>query len=125
MCTSGFPFEEAYERRASYSSARFCGEGKPSGFLYEVLRTSSDPLVAMFRTALLPPNSPAEITGVMRSAFVTLAQDKDFIRDYSTAVKTDPLLVPGADAQEIITRLGKVKPEVKAFVIDYTNKLVK
>ena len=98
---------------------------KPAGLLYEVLRTSSDPLVAMFRTALLPPNSPAEITGVMRSAFVTLAQDKDFIRDYSTAVKTDPLLVPGADAQEIITALGKVKPEVKAFVIDYTNKLVK
>jgi hypothetical protein len=40
-------------------------------------------------------------------------------------VKTDPLLVPGADAQEIITALGKVKPEIKAFVIDYTNKLVK
>jgi putative tricarboxylic transport membrane protein len=98
---------------------------KPSGFLYEVLRTSSDPLVAMFRTALLPPNSPAEITGVMRSAFVTLAQDKDFIRDYASAVKTDPLVVPGADAQEIVAALGKVKPEIKAFVIDYTSKLVK
>jgi len=98
---------------------------KPSGFLYEVLRTSSDPLVAMFRTALLPPKSPAEITDVMRTAFVTLAQDKDFIRDYANAVKTDPLVVPGADAQEIVAALGKVKPEIKAFVIDYTNKLVK
>src|SRR4051795_363047 len=98
---------------------------KPSGFLYEVLRTSSDPLVAMFRTALLPPKSPAEITDVMRTAFMTLAQDKDFIRDYSNAVKTDPLVVPGADAQEIVATLGKVKPEIKAFVIDYTNNLVK
>jgi hypothetical protein len=98
---------------------------KPSGFLYEVLRTSSDPLVAMFRTALLPPRSPAEITSVMRSAFVALAQDKDFIRDYSNAVKTDPLVVPGVDAQEIVTALGTVKPEIKAFVIDYTSKLVK
>jgi hypothetical protein len=98
---------------------------QPSGFLYEVLRTSSDPLVAMFRTALLPPKSPAEITDLMRTAFVTLAQDKDFIRDYANAVKTDPLVVPGADAQEIVAALGKVKPEIKAFVIDYTNKLVK
>jgi hypothetical protein len=40
-------------------------------------------------------------------------------------VKTDPLVVPGADAQEIVATLGKVKPEIKAFVIDYTNKLVK
>jgi hypothetical protein len=81
--------------------------------------------VAMFRTALLPPKSPAEITDVMRAAFVTLAQDKDFIRDYANAVKTDPLVVPGADAQEIVAALGKVKPEIKTFVIDYTNKLVK
>ena len=27
--------------------------------------------------------------------------------------------------QEIVAALGKVKPEIKAFVIDYTNKLVK
>ena len=36
---------------------------------------------------MMPPKPPAEITGVMRSAFVTLAQDKDFIRDYASAVK--------------------------------------
>ena len=98
---------------------------KPSGFMYEVLRASSDPLVAMFRTALLPPKAPADVTEVMRAAFVSLGQDKDFIRDYANAVKTNPLLVSGADAQEIVAALGKVKPEVKAFVVDYTAKLVK
>jgi hypothetical protein len=61
----------------------------------------------------------------MRAAFVSLAQDKDFVRDYSAAVKTDPLVVPGADAQEIVAALATVKPEVKAFVLDYTSKLVK
>jgi tripartite-type tricarboxylate transporter receptor subunit TctC len=98
---------------------------KPSGFAYEVLRASSDPLVAMFRTALLPPKSPADVTEVMRAAFIQLGQDKDFIRDYANAVKTNPLLVSGADAQNIVAALGQVKPEVKAFVTDYTNKLVK
>ncbi len=98
---------------------------KPSGFMYEVLRASSDPLVAMFRTALLPPKAPTDITEVMRAAFVSLGQDKDFIRDYANAVKTNPLLVPGVEAQETIAALGSVKPEVKAFVVDYTAKLVK
>ena len=42
-------FEEFY---ASVNNGK-----KPSGFLYEVLRASSDPLVAMFRTALMPPKS--------------------------------------------------------------------
>ncbi len=98
---------------------------KPSGFLYEVLRTSSDPLVAMFRTALLPPKSPADVTNIMRTAFVELGKDKDFIRDYATAVKTDPLVLPGAEAQQIVATLGSVKPEVKAFLLDYTTKLVK
>ena len=40
-------------------------------------------------------------------------------------MKTNPLLVSGADAQNIVAALGQVKPEVKAFVTDYTNKLVK
>lgn len=98
---------------------------KPSGFAYEVLRASSDPLVAMFRTALLPPKAPAEVTETMRAAFASLGQDKDFIRDYANAVKTAPLLVPGAEAQDIVAALGSVKPKVKAFVVDYTAKLVK
>src|SRR5258706_2383212 len=56
-------------------------EGKrPSGFLYEVLRTSSDPLVAMFRTALMPPKSAPEAVTIMRAAFVDLWKDRDFIR---------------------------------------------
>jgi hypothetical protein len=93
--------------------------------MYEVLRTSSDPLVAMFRTALLPPKSPADVTDIMRAAFVELGKDKDFIRDYAAAVKTDPLLIPGAEAQQIVATLGSVKPEVKAFLLDYTTKLVK
>jgi len=98
---------------------------KPSGFMYEVLRACSDSLVAMFRTALLPPRTPAEVTEVMRAAFVSLGHDKDFLRDYANAVKTSPLLVPGAEAQQIVSALGSVKPEIKAFVVDYTAKLVK
>jgi hypothetical protein len=110
-------FEEFY--------ASVNGGKKPSGFMYEVLRTSSDPLVAMFRTAMMPPKTPSEPVTIMRSAFVELWKDRDFIRDYANVVKTTPILVKGEEAQEIVAALASVKPEVKAFLLDYANKLVK
>jgi putative tricarboxylic transport membrane protein len=99
--------------------------GKPSGLLYEALRTSSDPLVAMFRTALMPPKASGEAVTIMRAAFVELWKNPQFIRDYSNVVKTDPILVGANEGQEIIATLGKIKPEMKAFFVDYSNRLVK
>jgi tripartite-type tricarboxylate transporter receptor subunit TctC len=110
-------FEEFY--------AAVKGGKKPSGFTYEVLRASSDPLVAMFRTALMPPKTPDEAVAIMRTAFVDMWKDRDFIRDYAKVLKTDPVLVSGEEAQASIVALAKVKPEIKAFLVDYSNKLVR
>jgi len=97
----------------------------PSGRLYEVLRASSDPMVAMFRTALMPPKTPDEPVAIMRAAFVELWQDPLFIRDYANIVKTTPLLRTGEEAQALVAALANVPPETKAFLLDYSNKLVK
>lgn len=110
-------FEEFY---AAVKSGK-----KPSGFTYEVLRASSDPLVAMFRTALMPPKTPDEAVAIMRAAFVEMWKDHNFIRDYAKVLKTDPILVSGEEAQASIVALAKVKPEIKAFLVDYSNKLVR
>jgi tripartite-type tricarboxylate transporter receptor subunit TctC len=110
-------FEEFY--------ASVNGGKKPSGFVYEVLRASSDSLVAMFRTALMPPKTSGEAVAIMRSAFVEMWKSPDFIRDYSKVLKTDPILVSGEDAQAIVAALATVKPEIKAFLADYSNKLVR
>ena len=110
-------FEEFY--------ASVHGGKQPSGFTYEVLRASTDPLVAMFRTALMPPKPPIEAVAVMRSAFVELWKDRDFIRDYSNVVKTKPLLLTGEEAQDIVAALAKVKPEITAFLVDYSTRLVR
>jgi tripartite-type tricarboxylate transporter receptor subunit TctC len=110
-------FEEFY--------AMVRGGKQPSGILYEVLRAESDPQLAMFRTALMPPKATAEAVAVMRSAFVELWKDPQFIRDYSNIVKTDPILVSGQEGQEILAAVGKIKPEIKAFITDYSNRLVK
>jgi tripartite-type tricarboxylate transporter receptor subunit TctC len=114
----GLPtFEEFY--------ASVNGGKKPSGFLYEVLRASSDSLVAMFRTALMPPKTSSEAVAIMRSAFVEMWTNPDFIRDYSRVLKTEPIFVSGEDAQATVAALALVKPEIKTFLVDYSNKLVR
>jgi len=110
-------FEEFY--------ATVKGGERPTGFTYQVLRASSDPLVAMFRTALMPPKTPSEAVAVMRTAFVELWKDRGFIRDYANVVQTEPILLTGEEAQDIVAALGSVKPEIKAFLVDYSNRLIK
>jgi tripartite-type tricarboxylate transporter receptor subunit TctC len=106
-----------------YASVK--GGQAPSGIAYEALRTFSDPLIAMFRTALMPPKTPNEAVTIMRTAFAALWKNPQFIADYTKAVKTEPIMVSGDDGQQIIAALGKAKPEVKTFLVDYVNKLVK
>jgi len=110
-------FEEFY---ASVNDGK-----KPSGFTYEVLRSTSNPLVAMFRIAMMPPKTNPEAVAIMRQAFVDLWKDQAFINDYSKVMKSPPILVSGAEAQEIVADIAKVKPEIRAFLVDYTAKLVK
>jgi hypothetical protein len=110
-------FEEFY--------AMVKGGKKPSGILHEALRAAADAQLAMFRTAVMPPKAPEEAVAVMRSAFVELWQDPRFIRDYSNIVKTNPVLVTGDEGQAILAELGKIKPEIKAFITDYSNRLVR
>ncbi len=97
----------------------------PSGFNYEVLRAFSDPLAAMFRTALMPPKTSNEAVAVMRTAFVEMWKDPAFLRDYANIVKTHPIMLSGEEAQGIVAALGNVKPEIKTFLLDYSNRLVK
>ncbi len=96
----------------------------PSGMLYEALRASADPQLAMFRTAVMPPKTPDEAVAPMRAAFIELWKDQEFLRDYSNIIKTPPILVSGEEGQAILAGLGNIKPQIKAFITDYSNRLV-
>jgi hypothetical protein len=88
-----------------------------------VLRAASDPLLAMFRVAMMPPKASGESLEVMRSSFVDLWNDPQFLADYSKVIKTEPILVMGSEGQETLTELSKVRREIKDFLIDYTGRL--
>ena len=98
---------------------------KPSGIEYETMRLLIDSLTNMFRTAFMPPKTPAAAVKEMRAAFVTLFQDREFLGDYTRAVRTEPRLVKGEDGEKIMARLAGVKPEIKSYLAGYLKKLEK
>ena len=99
------------------------GKALSGDFRYQVLRAVSDPQLAMFRIAMMPPKAAAAAVAAMRSAFGELWTDRQFMADYSKVIKTEPILVSGGETQEILAELGKVPRQVKDFIVDYSERL--
>jgi len=100
------------------------GGKKPSGFTYEVLRTSSDPLVAMFRTAMMPPKTPLRQSRSCappssRSGRIALHSGLFQHRED----RTDPRDRRGGAGDRGRPRRGEAGDQ--AFLLDYSNRLVK
>jgi tripartite-type tricarboxylate transporter receptor subunit TctC len=109
-------FEEFY--------ASVMGGKSPAGDIrYEVLRATSDPQLAMFRVILMPPKAPADVVATMRAAFSEMWQDPQFLADYTKVLHIQPTLISGSEGQQVLTDLGTVRPEIKNFLIDYSNRL--
>ena len=98
---------------------------KPSGIEYETMRTAIDAQTALFRTVFMPPKSPKEAADVLKNAITDLWKNPSFIRDYAKVVKSDPVLVSGEDGAAIMAALGKVRPEIKSFLVEYGNRLTR
>ena len=99
------------------------GKSLAGDFRYQAMRAAADPQLAMFRVAVLPPRSPDDIVKAMRTAFDELWKDQDFLADYAKVLATRPIMVSGADGQNILVGLGKVPRQTKDFLIDYTNRM--
>ena len=90
------------------------------------MRAAIDAQTAMFRTFFMPPKANKEAISTMRAAIVSpYGRTRRSSRDYSKAVRSDPVLVSGEDGEVIMSGLAKVKPEIKTFLSDYGTSLVK
>jgi tripartite-type tricarboxylate transporter receptor subunit TctC len=92
---------------------------------YKALRALSDPQLAMFRVALLPPKTPSAVVKGMRSAFVAMWKDPKFLADYSNVIKTEPILVSAQEGQNILAGLANVSPDIKSYLKQYVAGLTK
>jgi len=99
------------------------GKSLAANFKYEVLRAVSDPQLAMFRVAMMPPKSSGEAVSIMRTAFVDMWKNPQFLADYSKVIKTEPVLVTGAEGQETLNGLATASSEIKEFLVNYTNNM--
>jgi hypothetical protein len=99
--------------------------GRPlaGNFKYQVLRAIGDPQLAMFRVAMMPPKSSGEAVAIMRTAFVEMWKNPQFLADYSKVIKTEPVLVTGAEGQEVLSGLANVSNEIKEFLVKYTDSM--
>lgn len=109
-------FEEFY-------AAAIPGKSLAGNSTYATLRAISDPQLAMFRVAMMPPKSSEEAVATMRAAFVDMWKSPQFLADYSKVIKTEPILVTGAEGQEVLTGLATVSDEIKEFLVKYTNNM--
>jgi hypothetical protein len=90
---------------------------------YRAMRAMMDPQLAMFRMALLPPKTPADITATLRKAFNEMWTDRAFLADYTRVMQTQPVLVTGDEGQKILADIGAVPKPIKDFLLDYSNRL--
>jgi hypothetical protein len=99
--------------------------GKPlaGNVTYKVLRAVSDPQLAMFRVAMMPPKSSGEAVSIMRAAFAEMWKSPQFLADYSKVIKTEPILVTGAEGQEVLNGLASVSDDMKDFLVKYTANM--
>jgi hypothetical protein len=93
--------------------------------IYQALRAISDPQLAMFRVALMPPKSSGEAVAVMRQGFLDMWKDTDFLADYSRVIKADPILVPGEQGQAILSGVAAIPPKLKSIVLDTVDLITK
>jgi tripartite-type tricarboxylate transporter receptor subunit TctC len=101
-------------------------KGKPPSaddIRYRALRTMIDPQLAMFRMALLPPKTPASTVAVMRKAFQEMWADRAFLADYARVMKTEPVLISGAEGQILLAEIGTVPKPIKDFLVDYSTRM--
>lgn len=99
------------------------GKSLAGNLAYEAMRAVSDPQLAMFRVSLMPPKASPEAVATMRSAFAEMWKDPKFLADYSNIIKTEPILVTGAEGQEILSGVASVRPEVRKYLADYVAKM--
>ena len=97
--------------------------GKPltGQIAYEALNAINDPQAALKNVALMPPKAPNAAVEPLRAAFVEMWKDKEFLAEYSSIIKSEPILVSADEAGEILSGLAKVRPEFK----DYLRKTAK
>jgi hypothetical protein len=95
----------------------------PSGQLWDIYKAiiSADGLVQ--RLIVMPPHAPPAAVAAIRAAIPRLNTDKAFAAEAEKAFGFVPLWEASADTPRLAQTALSVKPEVRAFLIDYMKNV--
>lgn len=91
-------------------------DAMPEGEKWDALVLLNGLMDQMYRTVFLPPGAPAEAVEALRTGFASLAEDPEFIEEYTTVVRNAPRLVAVDAGAAIIDDLANVDPSMKDFL---------
>lgn len=92
---------------------------KPSGPVYDVLRTIALVRSTSLRAVFLPGDSPAEAVEALRAAFDATVVDEDYLAEFKKVSGFDLVALSGEDATARLEELLKTDPETIAFLKSY------
>ena len=107
------PFQELYRKVKG---------APPSGQLWDVYLAVLTLTSAMGRVVVLPPGAPAEASAALHDALGRLNHDKEFAAEAVKAIGFVPDYETGPDVNRQARAALAVKPEIRAFVVDYIRK---
>jgi tripartite-type tricarboxylate transporter receptor subunit TctC len=96
--------------------------GAPSGILWDVYRANLAIDSAMLRLIVMPPGSPKAAIDALRTAIARVNDDKEYAEDAMKIIQFVPHYETGSDINARIRKRLDVKPEVRAFVLDYIKR---
>jgi hypothetical protein len=91
----------------------------PSGQLWEVYKNVLGADGTMQRLIVMPPGSPPAAVSALREGLARLNKDKAHAEDAQKAFGYVPLWQVGTDNNAMVQRAMTIRPEVRAFLLDY------
>jgi tripartite-type tricarboxylate transporter receptor subunit TctC len=104
------PFQEFYQKVKG---------AKPSGPLWDAYLASLAINAAMQRLLVLPPHVPEASLQALRAAVLRLNADKAFAEDALKTIGFVPEYSAGPETNRQVRQAVLLRPEIKAFVVDY------
>jgi len=95
----------------------------PSGQLWDIYKAiiSADGIIQ--RMIVMPPGAPPAAVAAIRAAIPRLNQDKAFAEDAEKAFGYVPLWEASPDTPRVAQTALSIRPEVRAFLLDYTKNV--
>lgn len=100
--------------------AKFGKDAMPSGPEWETIRVIAKSR-QFLRAVVMPPGVPQAARDALRAAWEATTRDEGFLAEYRKLNNSELEAMTGPEAQAAIVDLAKVTPELRAFMIAYSE----